>query len=481
MIYKKGGEPVGRTIIENKFIATTDRKMDEILKTLQALEKGTIKINLAVDDGKLKKIKNIETQLIELEKKKAIARHQGYSKTVKLLDRYITQVKEGKRLTQAQIAMYDLEMSKEKMSLETKLKADKERIRSSQNVVNQQTQLRSQVESMENKIIANNLNKRLKMSVTHLKKKSNLTINEVKKLQKDIDRVMAKKSGSDSKFMTGFTDFMVFRQVSQVFQGMISDASQLEEAIFQMGIVGGKTVGEIRGLRSEMANLGSEIPTATEEIVKQITAIERTGRSFAEAMSIMRMGTKLSVSSGESLTDSIDITNKSMQAMNIQVENMTDVMNALHTVTLKTPLDLMKISSSMKNAGGAMRNFIESTSKSGQELEGYKQRILEFTLAMTGGQVMMGRTANSAGVSIRTLGTKLIVMQDSAKKAIDEQLALNNAMHEGNKVTADYLSVLAREDLPKAVELLSQLYKTGQLTAVELSKAFTGKVCPSRK
>ena len=97
----------------------------------------------------------------------------------------------------------------------------------------------------------------------------------------------------------------------------------------------------------------------------------------------------------------MELQNKVLKAFGIEVRNSTDVLNSLHTVTLKTPLDLAKISSAMKNSGASMRNFIETTDKSGKELEDYKQRVLDFSLALTGGQVAMGRTANSAGVSVR--------------------------------------------------------------------------------
>lgn len=58
----------------------------------------------------------------------------------------------------------------------------------------------------------------------------------------------------------------------------------------------------------------------------------------------------------------------------------------------------------------------------------------------------------------------------------DAQMNLNNAQHEGNKVTADYLSTLSQQDLPKAVELLSQLYKTGQLSTAVITKMLTSKM-----
>ena len=103
----------------------------------------------------------------------------------------------------------------------------------------------------------------------------------------------------------------------------------------------------------------------------------------------------------ESLADSVLLTNTTLKAFDIQVENSIEALNSLHSSTIRTPLDLKKISSAMKNAGASMRNFIESTNRSGQDLEDYKQTILDLSLALVGGQVSLGRTANSAGVSVR--------------------------------------------------------------------------------
>ena len=66
---------------------------------------------------------------------------------------------------------------------------------------------------------------------------------------------------------------------------------------------------------------------------------------------------------------------KTLQAFGIEVTNMGAVLNSLHQVTKATPLDLAQIASATKNSGASMRNFIETTSKSGKELEDYKPSI----------------------------------------------------------------------------------------------------------
>ena len=77
-------------------------------------------------------------------------------------------------------------------------------------------------------------------------------------------------------------------------------------------------------------------------------------------------------------------------------------------------------------------------------------------------------------------------MEKSAKKMFDTQMSLNSVMMDGDKVirngskgiqlTSEYLIQLAQDDLPRAIELLSELYKTGEISTTVLSKMFTGKM-----
>jgi hypothetical protein len=61
--------------------------------------------------------------------------------------------------------------------------------------------------------------------------------------------------------------------------------------------------------------------------------------------------------------------------------------------------------------------------------------------------------------NVNTLGLYF----DSANKTI-------NKTGQGMEITADYLSSLSEEDLPKAIELLSKLYKSGEVTTSTLKK-----------
>jgi len=69
---------------------------------------------------------------------------------------------------------------------------------------------------------------------------------------------------------------------------------------------------------------------------------------------------------------------------------------------------------------------------------------------------------------------------------LDTQLQLNNVMVQGDKIirdgsggiqlTSTYITDLAQRDLPRAIEMLSELYKSGEISTQVLSKMLTGKM-----
>jgi len=430
-------------------------------------EKATLK-TISIEDSHLKKKEEHSAKIIKLETKIINLEEKGYIKSTSMAKELVENYKAGLSVRKDSLALLDQQIKKESL-----IRAPKEKIA---DPVREEVQARKELERLKLLLHSNGLAKRYKKTMSVLDKEHKLELKKVKALSKEIGKVVAQSRGEKALFAEEFTSFMVFREITQFLKAEMGTIIAFEDNLYQMGIVGGKTTEEIRGLRDEMHDLGSVIPRTTNEIVSQITSIERTGRSYKEALGIMTGASKLAIASGESLSDSVSITNTTLKAFDISVLNSAEALDSLHSATLKTPLDLNKISSAMKNAGASMRNFIESTSKSGKDLENYKQKVLDLSLSLVGGQVSLGRTANSAGVSLRMLGTKLINLENSSARVFNAQMQLNNAMHEGEKVTATYLSTLAQEDLPKAVELLSKLYTNGQLSIQTLTKMFTSKL-----
>lgn len=80
-----------------------------------------------------------------------------------------------------------------------------------------------------------------------------------------------------------------------------------------------------------------------------------------------------------------------------------------------------------------------------------------------------------AGTKMKNFFSRLLSAEKVATNLFNQQMALNNVQYEGKILDYNALSKLARTDLPKAVELVSKLYKTGKLNDATLQKMFTAR------
>lgn len=84
----------------------------------------------------------------------------------------------------------------------------------------------------------------------------------------------------------------------------IADFQVLDKAIYNLGIVAGKSVPEIEQLRTELMNMSSEVPQSAKEIAEALNLLERTGMTHGEALKVLSAGIKLATASGKGLCPS---------------------------------------------------------------------------------------------------------------------------------------------------------------------------------
>lgn len=340
-------------------MSTTEKELQyKITKKIDDLEKNVKSEDFA---AKLKSIK----QEMDLEKKK---------------------LSNAKAVKKQQI---DLEKQHYRaLQINKKMDLDKEK-----SIMKQKEALKRDFFKTELELIKNNRYHEYKASIESIKN-SKLEVKEkikqFEKLKETMQMDFAKQQGKKSKFTEDLSQMMGLRQLSTLLKRNVGELERFEDSVMQMGIISGRSSEEIGAMRGEMYQLGLDIPRATQALVKNIAAVERTGRTYEEAMEIVKKSASLAVVSGESLTDSVNVLNKAMKAFNIGIEETANVMDILHSSTLTTPLDLQAISDGMKNSASAMRNFIEATDRSGKELEDYKIKILELNTALIGNQMQLG-------------------------------------------------------------------------------------------
>ena len=372
-------------LIEKKESSIRKQKEEEIRLT-QEVNKALLE-NKKVSDSVLKE--KTQQQISD--------QYGGFSKSKELEDMkkfYEQQDKENKKAQ-------DLELQRFNQNLKAKQDALKRKQKEEYDAIARQQSLKDRLFSLETDMIRNNLSRERYLKENEVKKSfqdklrelqnnKNLREQDLKEFEKYMKRASAINQVNRSNFTSDISQLMVVRQMKTNFERTILTMEKFEDAVYQAGIIGGKTGVEIRQLRNEMSQLGMEIPRTTQEIVQQIGSVARTGRTFEEAVKIVKNASNLAIVSGESLADSVNVLNKVMVAFDINISNTAKTMDILHSATLTTPLDLRAIADGMKNSASAMRNFIENTNKGGQELEDYKTTLLELNTALLGNQMAMG-------------------------------------------------------------------------------------------
>ena len=81
----------------------------------------------------------------------------------------------------------------------------------------------------------------------------------------------------------------------------------------------------------------------------------------------------------------------------------------------------------------------------------------------------------NAGTKIKVLFSKLSAGEKSARALFDEAMRVNDIRIDGELFNFDKLAEVTRTDLPRAVELMSELYTQGTLSTNVMQKMFTGR------
>ena len=81
----------------------------------------------------------------------------------------------------------------------------------------------------------------------------------------------------------------------------ITFLAQLDQSIYNLGVVAGKTTDEIEVMKSEFLKLGSELPQSAIELSNSTDILARSGLTYSSAIETMKAGATLATASGESV------------------------------------------------------------------------------------------------------------------------------------------------------------------------------------
>lgn len=173
----------------------------------------------------------------------------------------------------------------------------------------------------------------------------------------------------------------------------INQVKDYEEAIFDLGVVGQKSINEIKQLRSEFYEMGMTSVFSATELAKASSEIIRVGRSYDEAKQILAASERLATASFENLNQSTDAIIKAMTAFDLSAESAAHVANSFHNIANTTPLSLKTFDESLRQTAAAFGAIVHFSDKSGTELEEYKKQVLDTTAVLTGLQSVLGKSS----------------------------------------------------------------------------------------
>lgn len=171
----------------------------------------------------------------------------------------------------------------------------------------------------------------------------------------------------------------------------VEQVKDYEEAVFDLGVVGQKSVNEIKELRTEFLNMASTSRFSATELTKATSEIIRVGRSYDEAKQILASSERLATASFEDLGRATDSVVKAMTAFDLSAESAAHVANSFHNIANTTPLSLQTFDESLRQTAAAFGAIVYFSSKSGTELEEYKKQVLDTTAVLTGLQSVLGK------------------------------------------------------------------------------------------
>ena len=105
--------------------------------------------------------------------------------------------------------------------------------------------------------------------------------------------------------------------------------------------------------------------------------------TYEEAVKIVDAGSKLAIASGEDLNFITETLAKTIVAFSLSADTSSESVDRFQSAILNTPLSMEGLSNAMKNSASAFATLINFTKKSGDELETYKQNLLNLNVALT--------------------------------------------------------------------------------------------------
>lgn len=216
---------------------------------------------------------------------------------------------------------------------------------------------------------------------------------------------------------------VAFEFVRRSFKELMGSYNALSNSTFNVGIASQMNVSQINALNKEFLLLSTTVPSSAKEMADAVDALIRTGRGYGDAKKIIQETAKLSTASGDNLKSTAEVVTKVMVSLGISGERVRDTLTTMHSTAIQTASNMGYLAEAFKNVAGTASVMVKQAGLAGKELDDYKQRVLDFTMASIGSMANLGLSASMAGTKIKNLFGKMVnychlVLQDTLKNSL---------------------------------------------------------------
>lgn len=186
----------------------------------------------------------------------------------------------------------------------------------------------------------------------------------------------------------------LFTGIAYVIRNTTKEYLEYTDAVYGVGIASQLNLKTIDSLSKAFYDLSSSVPSTATGLAKAVDDLIRTGRSLEDSQKIIKEVAILSTASGDSLKDTAQVVTKVMVALNISGDRVSDTLSTMHSTAIQTASDMGYLAEAFKNVASGASVLAIQSGKIGEELDDYKQKILDISMASVGVLANTGLSAS---------------------------------------------------------------------------------------
>ena len=129
-----------------------------------------------------------------------------------------------------------------------------------------------------------------------------LTRKQINDLQ-ELEKTKRKNVTTTHDLASAYAALQVFRRLSRMYTQQAKTLRDIDQSMYNLGVVAGKTTNEIEKMKLEFLDLATKSTQSAIELADATDILARSGLEFESAFETMMAGAKLATASGESVAD----------------------------------------------------------------------------------------------------------------------------------------------------------------------------------